>query len=57
MVPGGDVVLAQVVTSSGNSIFDRRAEIAVKKASPLPVPDDSRVFEMMRDINLTFQPQ
>lgn len=56
MVPGGDVVSAQVVTSSGNDIFDRRAELAVSKASPLPVPDDPRLFETMRDINFTFAP-
>ncbi|MGH8566722.1 MAG: cell envelope integrity protein TolA [Gammaproteobacteria bacterium] len=57
MVPGGDVVDAKVVRSSGNVLFDRRAEIAVHKASPLPVPDDPRLFQRMREIEFIFDPQ
>lgn len=56
MVPGGEVVAVQVAASSGNEIFDQRAHDAVTKASPLPVPDDPRLFEQMRDIRLTFKP-
>jgi colicin import membrane protein len=56
MVPGGEVVAVQVATSSGNAVFDQRASDAVTKASPLPVPDDPRLFEKMRDIRLTFKP-
>ncbi len=56
MIPGGEVVAAQVVTSSGNEIFDRRAEIAVKRAAPLPVPTDARLFEKMRELRLSFRP-
>jgi colicin import membrane protein len=57
MVPGGDVVDAKVVRSSGNELFDRQAEIAVRKASPLPVPDDPRLFQQMREIQFIFDPQ
>ena len=57
MIPGGDVVEARVVKTSGNNIFDRRAETAVNKASPLPVPDNPRQFEKMRELRLTFAPQ
>lgn len=57
MVPGGEVVEVKVVKSSGNAIFDRQAEIAVQKASPLPVPDDAKLFEStFRDVNLRFNP-
>ena len=56
MIPGGDVAEARVVKSSGNSVFDSRAEIAVKRASPLPVPDNPRIFGKMREIRLTFAP-
>jgi len=56
-IPGGDVVGVKVVSSSGNSIFDRRAETAVNKASPLPVPDNMRVFEKMREIRIEFAPK
>ena len=56
MIPGGEVVDARVVKSSGNSTFDRQAELAVRKASPLPVPEDPRLFEQMRTINFEFDP-
>jgi len=56
MVPGGEVVAVQIATSSGNAVFDQRAADAVTKASPLPAPEDPRLFEKMRDIRLTFKP-
>ena len=56
MVPGGEVVEARIEKSSGNQVFDQRAEAAVYQASPLPAPDDQRVFEKMRQIRLTFAP-
>jgi len=56
MVPGGEVVEAHIEKSSGNPVFDQRAEAAVFQASPLPVPEDQRVFEKMRQIRLTFAP-
>jgi colicin import membrane protein len=36
----GTVIDAVVVTSSGDDVFDRSAENAVHKSSPLPVPKD-----------------
>ena len=58
-VPGGEVVGVQVSKSSGNEIFDRRAQDAVQKASPLPLPADSATFERLglRQFNLRFRPQ
>ena len=56
MVPGGEVVQVRIARSSGNAVFDRQAELAVRKASPLPVPQEMRVFEQMREINFTFKP-
>ena len=56
MIPGGEVVDARVVKSSGNTTFDRQAELAVRKASPLPVPDDPRLFQQMKDIQFEFDP-
>ncbi len=57
MLPGGDVVEAQVVQSSGNESFDRQSEVAVRKAAPLPVPAEARLFERMRTINFEFSPE
>ena len=42
LVPGGEVARVEVMKSSGNPIFDRQAENAVRKASPLPVPNRYR---------------
>jgi len=56
MIPGGEVVEARIIKSSGNAVFDERAKLAVERASPLPVPDDQRVFTKMREIRLTFAP-
>jgi colicin import membrane protein len=56
VIPGGEVAAVQIERSSGNSVFDQRAELAVKRASPLPVPADTRLFEQMRDIRLPFEP-
>ena len=56
MIEGGKVVEASIVKSSGNDLFDKRAESAVFTASPLPVPDETRLFEKMRNIRFTFEP-
>lgn len=45
LVPGGEVVSAEVVTGCGNAVFDRSVETAVKRASPLPVPADAALFD------------
>ncbi|MBM4227732.1 MAG: cell envelope integrity protein TolA [Gammaproteobacteria bacterium] len=56
VVPGGDVVAASVVESSGNAVFDRQAETAVRKAAPLPVPAEARLFNQLREFYFTFDP-
>ena len=56
MIEGGKVVEASIVKSSGNELFDERAHKAVFTASPLPVPDETRLFEKMRNIRFTFEP-
>jgi len=56
-IPGGEVAGVQVVKPSGNDTFDRQAENAVHKASPLPVPSDPRLFKQMRSILFVFDPQ
>jgi colicin import membrane protein len=56
LIPGGDVVSARVVQSSGDAVFDDSAEKAVLRASPLPVPDDPSVAGHFRDFNFVFKP-
>jgi colicin import membrane protein len=55
MVPSGEVVSATVTRSCGNSLYDRSVVNAVHKASPLPVPKDSTLFEPFRSIEFTFE--
>lgn len=57
LIPSGDVVSVRVVQSSGNIAFDRSVEIAVNKASPLPVPkSETGLFDYFREVELVFDP-
>ena len=56
VIPGGDVVGVTVVNTSGDPVFDRSVETAVRRASPLPIPTDPLVFERMREITFIFDP-
>jgi len=54
--PTGKVVSVRILDSSGSQPFDRSVETAVRKASPLPVPENREIFEQFRDLNLSFEP-
>lgn len=58
LVPTGEIVGVTLATSSGSPAFDDSVEIAVRRASPLPVPTDRRLFERyFRSMLLVFDPQ
>ena len=57
LTPGGEVLSAAVVRSSGNEIFDRSVEYAVYKAAPLPLPEDPTLFDNFREIEFLFNPE
>ena len=58
LVPTGEVIQVQVSRSSGSAALDRSVEQAVMRASPLPVPDDIRLFEQrFRNLTLKFRPE
>lgn len=57
VVPGGEVIEAKVVRSSGNGAFDRSVENAVYKATPLPLPGDAQLFEYFRELEFVFKPE
>lgn len=54
--PSGKVISVRVLESSGSLSFDRSVETAVRKASPLPVPENRELFEQFRDLTLSFEP-
>ena len=55
--PSGEVIKTQLIKSSGDQYFDKRAILAIKKSSPLPVPDDKKIFNKMSEIILNCKPQ
>ncbi|MBL4796549.1 MAG: cell envelope integrity protein TolA [Oleispira sp.] len=58
LVPTGEVINVSLVTSSGNEALDRSVLAAVKRADPLPVPKDSRLFEQQfRNFSMGFSPK
>ena len=57
LVPSGEVISAEVVTSSGSAVFDRSVENAVYKAAPLPIPQEEDLFEYYREIEFQFRPE
>ena len=58
LVPTGEVVNVQVTKGSGNALLDSSVLQAIRKASPLPVPKDIRVFEKdFRNFKMKFRPE
>ena len=53
-IPSGDVIVVTLVKSSGNQLYDVAVERAIRKASPLPKPDQPEHF--LREMNLRFKP-
>jgi colicin import membrane protein len=58
LLPGGDVLRAALTKSSGNPAYDAAVERAIMAAQPLPVPNDTELFqENFRELNLVFRPK
>ncbi|MDR3213617.1 MAG: TonB C-terminal domain-containing protein [Azoarcus sp.] len=51
---GGEVVNVKLKHSSGNRALDEAIVRAIRKSSPLPLPENRNLFE--RKLNLTFRP-
>ena len=57
VAPNGEVLEARVVQSSGNLEFDRSSELAIKKSSPLPLPEHTQARKEFFDFNFIFEPE
>lgn len=56
MLPGGDVLRARLLKSSGNAAWDAAVERAITKSQPLPLPPNPELFAKFRELNLRFKP-
>lgn len=57
LLPGGEVLNAVLVKSSGNAAYDNAVERAILKAQPLPLPPaEQNLFSKFRDLHLKFSP-
>ena len=56
LLPGGDVLSATLVKSSGVPAYDSSIERAIYKAQPLPLPPDPAQFPKFRELELQFRP-
>ncbi len=57
LLPDGNVAAVSVRKSSGNEVFDRHAENAVRKSTPFPVPGKPALFKKMQRISFVFDPK
>jgi len=57
LLPGGEVLTANLAKSSGNDAYDSAVERAILKAQPLPLPPaEQNMFSRFRDLRLKFSP-
>jgi len=57
LLPGGEVLSANLVKSSGNEAYDSAVERAILKAQPLPLPSaEQNLFNRFRELRLKFSP-
>lgn len=57
LIPSGDVAGVRFVVRSGNAAFDNSVEMAINKASPLPLPKSSEgLYENFREVEIVFDP-
>ena len=55
--PGGEVTSVSVWRSSGDADFDRSAENAIRKSSPLPFPENPKYYEFLKEFIFKFAPE
>jgi len=56
VLPGGSVVSVNMLKSSGHEAYDSAAERAIRKAAPLPLPQDKSLARMFRTLRLSVKP-
>jgi TonB family protein len=57
LTSSGHVLSVMLRRSSGNSLYDEAAMRAIRRAEPLPIPPEPRLFAQFRELRLQFRPQ
>ena len=57
LLPGGTVLDAVLLKSSGHPAYDEATERAIYKAQPLPLPTDPLLKKKFRELRLTIRPE
>ncbi len=57
LAPGGVVLDAKIISSTNNEAMDRSALAAILKSSPLPVTEDQKIFDQLRELSIVFRPE
>lgn len=55
--PTGKVLAVQLLQSSGDPILDNSVQLAIQKASPLPMPTSPDLLSNFKELHLTVRPQ
>jgi TonB family protein len=53
--PRGEILEQQIISSSGSPTLERSAQTAVANASPLPIIDDTKIFDKIRKLIIVFK--
>jgi colicin import membrane protein len=56
VLPDGSVLTPKLLKSSGNPAYDNAAERAILRAQPLPMPPDTSIARMFRELHLSVKP-
>jgi len=57
LLPGGSVLDAVLLKSSGNPVYDEATERAIYLSQPLPLPTDPQLKKEFRELRLTIRPE
>jgi len=57
VLPGGEVLDVKTRKGSGQPAWDAAVERAVRRAQPLPLPQDPTLHSRFRELNLRFRPK
>jgi colicin import membrane protein len=57
VLPGGEVLDVKARKASGQPSWDAAVERAVRRAQPLPLPQDPTLHSRFRELNLRFRPK